>query len=355
VSKVGRPEALGLQRAAYDLAHVALRDLGTAKGRMSAEVEGQVKPVAAGFGSDVASVACDPERQGALLSWLDTASVAEQQVFMKRLFGSILRMSLDRHGCRVVQKIVELAPQSLRALLVSELKGHIVYCTEHMHGNFVIQKVVEQLSPVHMGFIVEEIEERAEALASHNYGCRVIQRLIEHCSQSQLRVMVQKILSNVEHLSKDPFGNNVIRHLLDHGSEDDQRQTMRAMCKNVAELANHKCSSLVLEKCLVVSTTGEYASRLQEERSAIVRSIIKSPGETPDTPLFEGMMLNKFGNYLCQRVIECSRGEEREIVRVRLQAAEPRLRASTTGRHILAAMRKEFGQRRGTGRAKAKV
>merc|ERR1719410_469413 len=203
-----------------------------------------------------------------------------------------------------------------------------------MHGNFVIQKVIEQLPASAMDFIVEEVEVHAEELALHVYGCRAIQRLFEHCSSSQLHGILQRILQCVERLARDAFGNNVVRHLLEHGGEEEKRCIIRAMSTDIMESANHKSSSLVLEKCLQAATHGDHAASLEKERAALVRAILSPATSCSSAPL-EGIMLNKFGNYLVQRVIECSRGEERDVLRQRLKAAEPMLRSSTTGRHIL--------------------
>lgn len=295
--------------------------------------------------SGVLRAARDPERHVALLQLLESGSTEERCSLAQQLAGSVLTLSQDKCGCWVIQKALEVTPHHVQVGLALELRGRVVECVEHMHGNFVVQKLVEQLPAAMLGFVVEEVEGKVEELAQHIYGCRTVQRLFEHCSTEQLHGVLRRLLRCVERLAQDQFGNNVVRHLLEHGGREEIRYIIRAMAGNLMEHANHKSSSLVLEKCLQVAAHGEHAAGLEDERAILVRAVLTPCGGAGTTSPLEEIMLNRFGNYLVQRVIECSRGEEREILRQRLKVAEPQLRRCATGKHILAAARRELGQR----------
>merc|ERR1719215_9561 len=108
---------------------------------------------------------------------------------------------------------------------------------------------------------------------------------------------------------------------------------------NILALSQNKCSSNVVEKALEISTVGEHASILENERAALFQKVLGNEGDR-DPPLKQ-MMDDKFGNYIVQRMIEHSRGPEREWLRQQLQSAEGMLRNSSNGKHILIAMEKE--------------
>ena len=126
----------------------------------------------------------------------------------RRLQGSLLRLTKDRWGCRVMQSALEDASSEFQQALAHELQGKALKLCQHLHANFVLQKYVELLPASASTFLLEEL---IPDVALHVYGCRVLQRLIEHCSQEPaLAVLVDSLIGNItrlEKLLKDPFGS----------------------------------------------------------------------------------------------------------------------------------------------------
>jgi len=178
-------------------------------------------------------------------------------------------------------------------------------------------------------------------MASNMYGCRVVQRLLEHCAPGQLATMLDQILSSVDRLAQDPYGNYVVQHTLQHGRKEDKKQIINVIKADIVAFAKNKCSSNVVDKCFEVSTTGEHAQALEEERASLMKAVLGEPGS--DSPPWQQMVDDRFGNYIVQRVIELSRGAEREQLLQQLRDAEPQLRGSVKGKRVLATLQKEFG------------
>ncbi|CAJ1400139.1 unnamed protein product [Effrenium voratum] len=268
----------------------------------------------------------------------DTRRVA---MMSQRLQGSLLRLTKDRFGCRVMQAALqEASPEFLQAF-ASELKGKAVALSQHLHANFVLQKYVELLPASAGAFILQELTPSAGEVAVHVYGCRVLQRLIEHCSnQPQLAVLIGSLLSKVgqiEKLLKDPFGSNVLRAIVAHGTDCQISVIMDAIATNVLKFSKHKHASLVFERCLETSSE---RPALRAERATLV-ALLLGDG-TSRSPLAQ-VLLDRFGNYLAQRMIHCCRGPEEERIRQLLSICLPKLQRSPMGRHIMAASAKRFG------------
>jgi len=266
-------------------------------------------------------------------------SSTTQAAMTERLKGSVLRLSLDRHGCRVVQRALEVLPAALQAQVAAELKGHLVECAEHMHGNFVLQKCIEKVPRTSLDSIAEELQGHAERLAMHRYGCRALQRLFEHVSPAQQEAVVNRLLRRVGKLARNTYGHNVVRHLLQHGEAQLIQQIIRAIASNnVVELAKNKSSSLVLETCLKEATCGRHAAELESERALLVNEIVGCEDGGKGSKLHL-IALDEFGNYVVQQLFACARGPELPLLHSGLLELEPQLRCSATGKHILANLR----------------
>ena len=138
----------------------------------------------------------------------------------RRLRGSLLKLTKDKHGCWVVQEALQAAPAELHVALAQELRGNVLACCRHRHGNFVLQRCVELLSHDAVSFIVEELKDHAVDTSLHIYSGRVMQRLIEHCPHSgNMMALLDALLhqENLHQLIMDPYGNNVLRAVLGSG------------------------------------------------------------------------------------------------------------------------------------------
>ncbi|CAE7800173.1 APUM5 [Symbiodinium sp. KB8] len=294
----------------------------------------------------VVELGCDASATGVVQQLFTVCSdrPALRAQLTESLGGSILKMSKDKHGCLAIQHALEMAPLEMQCLIGSELKGKVFYCSRHMHGNFVMQKIIQTLPPSALMFIVLELKETVVAAALHIYARRVLQRLIEHCGhRPELLSLLEDLMvpgEQLQRLVKDPYSSNVIRTLVVCGSVENARVVMRLFSEDVMKYSRNRHASLVLEKCLEVSA-GPKASELAEDRATLMTAFFSSSTRSASPPLLQ-IMLDRFGNYIVQRVIETSTGAEKDEVKRLLTLAWPKLQNAAAGKHILSAANKKF-------------
>lgn len=270
----------------------------------------------------------------------DLCNQEQNKRLAEQLQGIVLTLSQETYGCRVIQKALQLARET-QLQLAAELKDHVPTCIENMHGNHVIQKCIEQMPPDSVTFIIDAVNMKVDFWASHMYGCRVIQRLLEHCTSAQKPKMLDSILTHAKKLAMDPYGNYVVQHVLEHGRKEDKAKIMNAVAGSILEFSKHKCSSNVVEKCFEIAAIGEHAAQLEQDRHVLYLAVLGQIGD-PNPPLLQ-MLDDKFGNYIVQRMIEYSKGDDRVMLQQKLMMVEHLLKNSTNGKHILSALQKEFG------------
>lgn len=189
--------------------------------------------------------------------------------------GHVLALALDRQGCRVVQRILELLDGSRQVAMVAELRGHVWEALESMHGNHVLQRCVELLRPSAVSFILTELKERCSPteLARHRYGCRVVERLIEHFPSSVLDDFLSSLFDEALELSTHVYGNFVVQHVLEHGSKANRRQLADFFVVHASQIAKNPHGCCVLDKAL------SYCA--QEDRVRVARALLyPAPGHT---------------------------------------------------------------------------
>lgn len=235
----------------------------------------------------------------------------------------------------------------------------------------------------------------AVLLATHPFGCRVLQRILAlspPCEEEEeaeasspaaalrefralaARARRQVVLA-APRLATDEYANYVLQKLLRGGSSSstsraspspspsappaaagdekpapallsaaDRHAVARGLLGRARELATHVSGSNVLEAVLASCGRGERRALLAEllspdrdggggERGAATAAAAK---ERTDWSL-EGAMAHPYGNYVFQRaLLVCDDADQRELLSLAVAAAEPRLRGSPHGRHLLA-------------------
>lgn len=261
---------------------------------------------------------------------VDLSTAQQRSELLDRLQrgGGLFNLSIHMYGCRVVQRLIEQSTLEEQLLAARELKGHVIECVEDQNGNHVIQKLIEKLPSENLEFIVAEFLGHISVMAIHCYGCRVVQRLLEKLKPEDSRLLIAEILSNLWQLSQDQYGNYVVQHVLIHGSSHNRSVVLQVIAAHIIEFSCHKYASNIAEKALLSSDE-------QASRDLIIGAVIGSGG--PDAPIHV-LMKDRFANYVIQRCIEFSHGDQRETLVGILKAQLPTLKRVIYGKHIATAI-----------------
>jgi len=178
------------------------------------------------------------------------------------ILGSVLQISLEPFGCRVVQKALEVARPAEKAALAAELRNHVRLTISSPHANFVIQKVIEVLPVVSTRFVAEELATVAAEVAQHRYGCRVLSRLVEHhlCGNSACPAvsdLIDELLLETDQLIHHNFARHVLDLVLEHGNARHKQRIAQTICSNIFHHAKNRCASYVVEKSLALCSAAD--------------------------------------------------------------------------------------------------
>ncbi|RVW56049.1 putative pumilio-like 7, chloroplastic [Vitis vinifera] len=207
--------------------------------------------------------------------------------------GELVRISLNAHGTRVVQKLVmTLKTRQQISLVVLALEPYFLDLTKDHHGNHVVQRCLEYLSCEDIKFFFYDAAKYCVDIATHRHGCCVLQRCITRSTGKHGEKLVAEISANGLLLAQDDFGNYVIQYIIELKIPSAIASLMSQFEGNYVHLSMQKFSSHVVEKCL---------KHLEESRPRIVHEFLS-------VPHFEQLMQDPFANYVIQSALEVTKG-----------------------------------------------
>jgi len=206
--------------------------------------------------------------------------------------GSIMELSLQMYGCRIVQKAFASLQDTYKVQLLQEFHGHVMDCIHDQNGNHVIQKIIETCSQLQLDFLYDQVFDKVNQLSCHPYGCRVLQRMLEHSLNK--RQLLDLLGTCYEALLDDQYGNYVIQHVLQYGRYQDREQLCQIVIrKDLLTLSKQKFASNVVEKLLKHGTP--------HLRKILVREMLQPYQDTTKVLI---MVRDAYANYVVQTTLD---------------------------------------------------
>ncbi|KAJ7968186.1 Pumilio 7 like [Quillaja saponaria] len=208
--------------------------------------------------------------------------------------GQLVRISLNTHGTRVVQKLIEtLKTRQQKSLVISALEPGFLALIKDLNGNHVVQRCLQCLGNEDNKFIFVAAAKYCVDIATHQHGCCVLQRCISHSIGDHRDNLVAEISANGLLLSQDAYGNYVVQFILELKIPSATSNLISQFEGNYVHLSTQKFSSHVIEKCLMVFNN--------ENQSRVIAELLS-------TSHFEQLLQDPHANYVVQTALRFSEG-----------------------------------------------
>ena len=280
---------------------------------------------------------------------LERITPEERVTLVSSVSTRLVNASLNLHGTRSVQKIVEVCAadededsddeeeekeeenkkededdkgnkkkgkkkkDTAAKILTDALKPSAARLCIDSHGNHAIQRILLKLPYRYTQFIFDAVAVSVEDVARHRHGCCVIQRCLDSRHSASRTNLVARIVDKSLELMQDAYGNYVVQYVLDVCGDDEVHAICESVVGRVCPLAVQKFSSNVMEKCLERCT-----DRVREEYL----------NELNDSDRIRELMMDPFGNYVVQRALSVS--THAQAIRL-VETMKPHLSAQSGG------------------------
>jgi len=207
---------------------------------------------------------CVTENVDTALVDLGSVDDCKREAALQWVSESFWSLALNKKGCRVVQKAIDVGSPAYQLQLLDNLQGYVNVVVESPHGNYVLAKFIEIAPPERIQFIVAELQEHVLYVARHRFGCRILQRLLEHCQPWQTQHLINKALADATSLCRHQYGNFILQHILQYGSQSQRSAVADVVLEDIIRLSKHRLASHIVS-CALTHCSPEDVRRLTHE------------------------------------------------------------------------------------------
>ncbi|KAL3229993.1 Pumilio homology domain family member 4 [Nakaseomyces bracarensis] len=206
---------------------------------------------------------------------------------LDEFIGNIYSLCKDQHGCRFLQKQLDLLGEKASDAIFEETKQYTIELMTDSFGNYLIQKLLERVSNEQRIELATIAAPKMVEISKDPHGTRALQKLIECIStKEEATIVVDSLKANTVELSKDLNGNHVIQKCLQKLKPEDFQFIFDAAGEECGNIATHRHGCCVLQRCL------DHGSKKQFKE--LCEKLLKH---------VDKLTIDPFGNYVVQYII----------------------------------------------------
>jgi hypothetical protein len=214
--------------------------------------------------------------------------------------GVIMDMVSDQVGCRRLQQLLDSSlpghEQDVTAVL-EELRPILGDLAEAPFGNYVFQKLMGCVTPAQRLSTLIALGPRLVTAGQSLHGTRCVQRLIRSCAVDNVAASAATLEVHLKGymvtLSLNSRGSHVVQCCLEALPENSITFLYDELIKSLFEVATHRHGCCVIQRCIEVAS---------HDRRLVMKDLVEERGLE--------LMLDPFGNYVVQRVLNLFQGED---------------------------------------------
>ncbi|XP_020102654.1 putative pumilio homolog 8, chloroplastic isoform X2 [Ananas comosus] len=247
-----------------------------------------------------------------LFDFCDEEQRTKIVIELTRNRSDLIKISLNMHGTRAVQKLIaKLKTRQQVSLVISALQPGFLELVKDLNGNHVIQRCLLSFSVEDNKFIFDAAAFHCVGIAKERHGCCVLQRCIDRSTGKQWEKLISEISTNGFELAQDAYGNYAVQYVILMQIPSAVAILASQFEGRYVLLSTQKFSSNVVENCLKHFP--------ENHRATIIHELLS-------VTRFEELMQDPFANYVIQTALKHSKGPLNAALVEEIRRHEPQLR-----------------------------
>ena len=226
-----------------------------------------------------------------LLEYISSDLISE--FFINIICPSFMEISLNPHGSRVIQKLLERIynNQNLMKIFNECLQNSMLEIFLNQSSTHIIIKYISLIKYPNNQIVYKYIVDNIYYIATHKHSCCTLQKCLEEGNNTQRKEVLMSLANISSELFADQYGNYAIQFALSLKDEEANKIIISNYLGNFQENISNKISSNVYEKVL------EYCDF--NTKQYIIKSLCNF--ETVKKLLYD-----TYGNYVLQKTLLAS-------------------------------------------------
>ncbi|PKA60501.1 Putative pumilio like 8, chloroplastic [Apostasia shenzhenica] len=232
--------------------------------------------------------------------------------------SELIRISLNSHGTRAVQKLIETLNRSNKheiSLVIEAIMPGFLRLAKDANGKHVVEKCLTVLEAEDNKLIFEAAAQHSVHIGISQYGYHILQECISRSTGDLQVKLISEISAHGLFLAQDAYGNYVIQSILSLKNSLANAILISQFEGNYVSLSMQKFSSNVVEKC--------FKSFGEKGRSKIILELLS-------VEKFEEILGDKYANYVIQSALKTIKGHLRYAL---IEAIKPHADVLGTSPH----------------------
>ena len=226
-----------------------------------------------------------------LLEYISSDLISE--FFINIICPSFMEISLNPHGSRVIQKLLERIynNQNLMKIFNECLQNSMLEIFLNQSSTHIIIKYISLIKYPNNQIVYKYIVDNIYYIATHKHSCCTLQKCLNEGNNTQRKEILISLANISSQLFADQYGNYAIQFALSLKDEEANKIIISNYLGNFQENISNKISSNVYEKVL------EYCDC--NTKQYIIKSLCNF--ETVKKLLYD-----TYGNYVLQKTLLAS-------------------------------------------------